>query len=63
MRLNTPFPEIEQGELQIIIRETKNAEIDIVVRDNGVGLPDNIDIHQPQTLGLELGKRVGKESA
>jgi len=52
--LKHAFPADRKGKLQIIISETKNAEIDIVVRDNGVGLPDNIDIHQPQTLGLEL---------
>jgi PAS domain S-box-containing protein len=52
--LKHAFPGDRKGKLQIILSETKNAEIDIVVRDNGVGLPDNIDIHQPQTLGLEL---------
>lgn len=52
--LKHAFPGDRKGKLQIIISETKNAKIDIVVRDNGVGLPDNIDIHQPQTLGLEL---------
>ena len=52
--LKHAFPGDRKGKLQIIISETKNAEIDIVVRDNGVGLPDNVDIHQPQTLGLEL---------
>jgi two-component sensor histidine kinase len=52
--LKHAFPGDRKGKLQIILSETKNAEINIVVRDNGVGLPDNIDIHQPQTLGLEL---------
>jgi PAS domain S-box-containing protein len=42
------------GELQIIIRETKNTEIEIVVRDNGLGLPDDVDIHQPRSVGLHL---------
>ena len=52
--LKHAFPGDRKGKLQIIISETKNAEVDIVVRDNGVGLPDNIDIHKPKTLGLEL---------
>jgi PAS domain S-box-containing protein len=42
------------GELQIILRETKNTEIEIVVRDNGLGLPDDVDIHQPRSMGLYL---------
>jgi two-component sensor histidine kinase len=42
------------GELEIIIGETKNAEIEIVIRDNGLGLPDDVDIHQPLSVGLYL---------
>jgi two-component sensor histidine kinase len=52
--LKHAFPEDRHGELQIIIRETKNAEIEIVVRDNGLGLPDDIDILQPLSVGLHL---------
>jgi len=52
--LKHAFPGDRYGELQIIIRETKNAEIEIVVRDNGLGLPDDINIHQPRSVGLHL---------
>jgi two-component sensor histidine kinase len=52
--LKHAFPGGRMGNLQIIISETKNVKIDIVVRDNGIGLPDNIDILETQTLGLEL---------
>jgi two-component sensor histidine kinase len=52
--LKHAFPGDRHGELQIIIRETKNTEIEIVVRDNGFGLPDDVDIHQPRTAGLHL---------
>lgn len=52
--LKHAFPGDGPGELQIIIRETKNTEIEIVVRDNGIGLPDDVDIHQPRTVGLHL---------
>jgi PAS domain S-box-containing protein len=43
-----------QGEIQILINETKNTEIEIVIRDNGLGLPDDIDIHEFRSLGLDL---------
>jgi two-component sensor histidine kinase len=52
--LKHAFPEDRQGELQIIIREEQNTEIEIVVRDNGLSLPDNVDIHKPRTVGLHL---------
>jgi two-component sensor histidine kinase len=52
--LKHAFPGDGPGELRIIIRETKNTEIEIVVRDNGLGLPDDVDPHQPRTVGLHL---------
>ena len=52
--LKHAFPGDRQGKLQILINETKNAEIEIIVRDNGLGLLDDVDIHQSQTLGLDL---------
>jgi PAS domain S-box-containing protein len=52
--LQHAFPRDRHGELRIIIRETKNTEIEIVVRDNGLSLPDDVDIHQPRTVGLHL---------
>lgn len=48
------------GEIQIIIRGMKNTEIEIVVRDNGLGLPDDVDIHQPQSVGLHLVNGLAK---
>jgi two-component sensor histidine kinase len=52
--LKHAFPGEGAGELQILLRETKNTEIEIIVRDNGLGLPDNVDIHAPRSLGLDL---------
>jgi two-component sensor histidine kinase len=52
--LKHAFPGDRQGKLQIIMGETKNTEIEIVVRDNGMGLPDDVNIHEPQTTGLYL---------
>ena len=52
--LKHAFPGDKPGKLEIIIRETKNTEIGIVVRDNGLGIPDDVDIHHPRSLGLHL---------
>jgi len=52
--LKHAFPGDRKGELQIIIYETKNTEVEIVIRDNGVSLPNDVDIHQPRTVGLYL---------
>jgi len=44
------------GKLQIILREKNNTEIEIIVCDDGLGLPDDVDIHQPRSVGLHLVK-------
>jgi len=48
------FPGDRPGELRIIIRKIKDTEIEVVVHDNGLGLPDDVNIHQPQSMGLDL---------
>ncbi len=52
--LKHAFPGGRQGKLQILLRETENKEIEIIVRDNGLGLPDDVNIHAPRSLGLDL---------
>ena len=52
--LKHAFPGDGPGEIKIIIHETENVEIEIAVCDNGLGLPDDIDIHQPRSVGLYL---------
>ncbi len=52
--LKHAFPGDKQGKLEIIIHETEDTEIEIVVRDNGSGMLDNIDINQSRSVGLHL---------
>jgi PAS domain S-box-containing protein len=52
--LKHAFPGDEPGKLEIAIHETKNTEIEILVRDNGSGIPEEVDIHQPHLVGLYL---------
>jgi PAS domain S-box-containing protein len=52
--LKHAFPGEGLGKLQISIHETKTKEIEIVVRDNGLGLPDDVDINEPRSVGLHL---------
>ena len=52
--LKHAFSGEEAGTITVIIRKCDNKEIEIVVRDNGLGLPDDVDIHQPRSVGLHL---------
>ncbi|MBU0543953.1 MAG: hypothetical protein KKH97_01265, partial [Proteobacteria bacterium] len=52
--LKHAFPGDGPGKLQIIIRETESNKIEIFVRDNGVGMPEDVDIDEPKSVGLYL---------
>ncbi|KQC08889.1 MAG: hypothetical protein APR62_03845 [Smithella sp. SDB] len=52
--LKHAFPGNRHGELKIIINKTKSTEIEIIVRDNGLGLPENVNVCQPKSVGLHL---------
>ena len=51
--LKHAFPGDGPGELRIIIHETKNNEIEIIVRDNGLGCRTML-ISTPRSMGLYL---------
>jgi len=42
------------GLLKITCTKSEAGNFDIVVKDNGIGLPDNIDIHNSESSGLQL---------
>jgi len=52
--LKHAFPGDRTGELKITICQTRDNEIEVVVHDNGLGLPDGVDIHNPLSMGLDL---------
>jgi PAS domain S-box-containing protein len=52
--LKYAFPNGGNGEVRVSLRETDETNIEIIVSDNGVGIPDNIDLASTNTLGLSL---------
>ncbi len=53
--LKYAFPGGERGEITVALhRNAKTKEIVLVVEDNGIGFPDDIDHRTPQTFGLQL---------
>lgn len=51
--LKYAFPDMRDGGIEIECWESA-GEITLIVRDNGVGLPDNFEFNQTSTLGLYL---------
>ncbi len=48
------FPEGSQGEVDISFRSLGEKTFELAVSDNGVGIPDGLDLQNPQSLGLDL---------
>jgi two-component sensor histidine kinase len=51
--LKYAFNGMKKGALNIGLRE-KNHQVTLYVKDNGVGLPKNIDVFNTDSLGLQL---------
>ena len=52
--LKHAFPGGRRGELAIGLHKDDDGRHTLVVRDNGVGCPDGLDIRNTETLGLQL---------
>ena len=48
------FSENGKGSISIELTQMKGREIQLIVQDDGVGLPAEIDLFNPQSLGLDL---------
>jgi PAS domain S-box-containing protein len=51
--LKYAFTEREKGEIKIRLFE-KKGEVNLIVQDNGIGLPNEIDYQNTDSLGLQL---------
>lgn len=52
--LKYAFPDGRAGEVRIEATSTEDGEITLEVRDNGVGIPREIDIRRTATMGMRL---------
>jgi len=52
--LKHAFPDKREGRVGISIRSLGEKEFELVVRDNGIGIPENVKLENPESLGLDL---------
>jgi PAS domain S-box-containing protein len=52
--LRHAFPGGRAGEIHIALRVEPTGQLTLTVRDNGVGVPPEVDFRNPSTLGLQL---------
>jgi two-component sensor histidine kinase len=47
------FPDDHSGEIHVSLKKTEDEEIEFIVSDNGIGIPDKLDIRKVESLGLQ----------
>ncbi|WP_321421202.1 histidine kinase dimerization/phosphoacceptor domain -containing protein [uncultured Methanobacterium sp.] len=52
--LKYAFPHQEKGEFKIELHSCSDGFYDLIISDNGVGMPENINFDETDTLGLQL---------
>jgi two-component sensor histidine kinase/GAF domain-containing protein len=59
--LKHAFPPGRAGEIHIGLYPDNGGQLILVVADNGVGFPPDVDIHNTQSLGLQLVNNLVKQ--
>ena len=59
--LKHAFPKGRSGRITITIRPSRGQHLALVVSDDGIGLPDDLDTRLNQTLGLQLTHALARE--
>ncbi|MCD6192581.1 MAG: PAS domain S-box protein [Candidatus Aminicenantes bacterium] len=59
--LKHAFPGNKQGQLSIRMFRDGNKKIHLVIQDTGIGLPSEIDLEHPETMGLQLIQDLTKQ--
>lgn len=52
--LKYAFPDSRNGEIKIALHKINEDEIELLVKDTGVGIPKEVDFRATETLGLRL---------
>ncbi len=54
------FPEGQKGNILISLCELENGRIELVVSDDGIGIPDDMETNNSDTLGLQIVRSIVK---
>ena len=59
--LKHAFPVGKNGEIKTILRYSNGNKLELIVSDNGIGFPKDIDINETDTMGLGLVGTLTKQ--
>ena len=52
--LKYAFPDNRKGQISVSLQEAANQKLELIVSDNGVGIPENVNPDNTSTLGIKL---------
>ncbi|MFZ3166288.1 MAG: sensor histidine kinase [Candidatus Methanoperedens sp.] len=55
------FPGEKKGEIKIVLNKTDENEYELIVSDNGIGIPEDIHFMKTETLGLHLVSMLAED--
>ena len=59
--LKHAFTGMTEGSIEISMRELADDRIELTVKDNGVGIPEGLDIYKSDTLGLKIVRTLAED--
>jgi two-component sensor histidine kinase len=59
--LKHAFPDHRAGKISLALKEIDESTLELSVADDGVGLPQNIQLDKPNTLGLDLVRIIANQ--
>ena len=59
--LKHAFKGMAEGSIEISMRELADDKIKLTVKDNGIGIPEELDIYKTDTLGLKLIRTLAED--
>lgn len=48
------FPKGKKGEIKVAMHPLKGKEVELIVSDNGIGIPEDVDFRNTESLGLHI---------
>ncbi|MFH1615943.1 MAG: histidine kinase dimerization/phosphoacceptor domain -containing protein [Planctomycetota bacterium] len=59
--LKHAFPKKTKGQIKVSLQPVEKNQIELVISDNGVGIPDKLDFRKTESLGLQLINTLVKD--
>ena len=59
--LKHAFPKGKSGEVKVSMRPSEKGWVELIIRDNGVGFPKELDFRKTKSLGLQLVNTLVKD--